>query len=68
MEGGEESQQATRGRNRGTCLELIWTDQEADTEKEEGAEEEHCSASEAQIETLWDAGEGRLRDHLGLQT
>lgn len=53
MEGGEESQQAPRGGNRETCLETVWADQETDTQKDEGAGEEHCNGSEAQIETFF---------------
>lgn len=52
MEGGEENQQAPRGRNRRTCLETVWADQEIDKQKDEGAEGEHCKGSEAQIEAL----------------
>lgn len=52
VEGGEESQQALRGRNRGTCLEMVWVDQEMCTQKDMGSGEEHCTGSEAQIETF----------------
>jgi len=49
VEGGKESQQAPRGRNWETSLEMVWEAWETDTQTDEGAGEEHCNGSEAQV-------------------
>lgn len=64
MEGGKESQQAPRGRNRGTCLEMVWAEQETDTQKDEGALRRVRSTNRS---SRWGVGTRSLRDGLCLE-